>query len=281
MATTREILGQHDKFLDSLIDGFEDKLDPLISDAQKRTLKALEKQLTFDTKGKIDFTPANQRVLRSISRIFKREMNRSTKEFPHGYKGVADDFTGQFADHLPKFQSVLNDITESLKGPKLPPVKFNSADIDLFASQAVGASDMLLGVLDQTANAAKRQALFSVGGLKFSDLASTLADQFGKTKAQAVTIANTSVTSFYRTIANQSYKKVEQGLKPGAVVYQYVGPDDSLTRPFCDAMIGRDPMTRAEIDELDNGQGLPVWSGGGGWNCRHSLILAERPDEDR
>jgi hypothetical protein len=284
--TTREILGRHDKFLDSLVDGFDDQLKPLLDAAQKRTLKTLESKLSFAKDGSIETTPANQRVLRSINRTFKIEMNRSTKQAPGGYKGLADSFSSQFAEHLPQFQSVLNQISESLDGPPLPKVVFDAADVDLFAAQATGAKDLLLDVLDATANAAKRQAMFSVGGLKFSDLANELADQFGRTASQATALADTSVSMFYRTIASQSYRKIEKGLKPGAVKYEYAGPDDSLTRVFCDDMIQRSrdkPMTRAEIDAEDNGQIPGCFTSAGGFNCRHQWILsfADEKNADR
>lgn len=273
--STSQILGTHDKFLDSLIDGFEARLQPLLDAAQKRTLLALEKKLTRDKSGAIEFTPANQRVLRSINRMFKAEMNRSTKAAPGGYKALARGFSDQFADHLPQFQDVLNKISESLDGPPLPKIKFDGADVDLFASQAVGANDMLLDVLDQTASAAKRQALFAVGGLKFADLAGELADQFGKTAAMAKTLANTSVSNFYRTIANQTYLKIEEGLAKGSVRYEYAGPIDSLEREFCAALTSKKlSYTREEIDDMDNGQIPNVFVSGGGFNCRHSFILS-------
>jgi hypothetical protein len=277
--TTSEILGRHDKFLDSLIDGFEERLDPLIDAARLRTLKALEKKLTIKD-GAIEFTPANQRVLRSIARLFKTEMNRSTKQTPGGFKGLADAFSSQFADHLPKFEDVLNRISQSLKGPKLPPVKFTAADVDLFASQAIGAKEMLLDVLNQTASAGKRQALFGVGGLKFSDLADELAKQFGRTKSSALSIADTSVSMFYRTIASQSYKKIEETREPGTVRYEYAGPEDQLERPFCaDLSHKAGQYTRAQIDAMDNGQGLPVFTACGGYNCRHQWILSVADEE--
>jgi hypothetical protein len=284
--TTHELLGRHDKFLDSLIDGYEEQLDPLIAAAQKRTLQILESKLTFDTSGNIEYTPANQHVLRSINRLFKIEMNRSTKAAPGGYKGLAQNFSDMFADHLPQFQDVLNQINASVvakNGGSLPKVKFTAGDVDLFAAQAAGAKDMLDGVLDQTANAAKRQALFAVGGLKFSELAVELAEQFHKTKAQAVSMADTSVSMFYRTIASQSYKKIEEGLPQGAVAYEYAGPDDSITRDFCEDMLDKSsaqPMTREEIEAEDNGQIPNSFLSGGGYNCRHQWILSFA-DEDQ
>lgn len=264
----QDILAKHDKFLDSLVGIFEDKLKPVLSKAQRATLKALESKLTLASDGSVEITPGNQQVLRSVDRIFKQQMKKS------GYDKVAGAFTDQFADHLPKFQQVLNDISDSLNTP-LPEVVFTGADVDLFASQAIGAKEMLLDVVEATATAAKRQALFNVGGLKFSDLASELGDQFEKTAAQASAIADTSVSSFYRTIASQSYAKIEASLPKGAVVYFYAGPSDGLERDFCANLTDKGlSYTREQINDMDNGQGMNVMVSGGGWRCRHTWILS-------
>lgn len=52
----------------------------------------------------------------------------------------------------------------------------------------------------------------------------------------------------------------------------YLGPNDKLTRPFCNGVLGRSPAiyTVEEIGAMDNGQGLDVLTFGGGYNCRHS-----------
>lgn len=54
--------------------------------------------------------------------------------------------------------------------------------------------------------------------------------------------------------------------------YYYIGPDDDLTRPFCDMVLGEGPIWHiADIRELDNNQtgAGTVMTAGGGYNCRH------------
>lgn len=57
--------------------------------------------------------------------------------------------------------------------------------------------------------------------------------------------------------------------------FTYVGPDDRITRPFCDSLLangGPDPVfTREAIEAMDNGQTAPgtVMEACGGYNCRH------------
>jgi len=265
MAGRQDTLRKHDKFLDSLIDQFDTRLQPILNSAQKRTLKEMESKLTLASDGSIEVTPGNQLVLRSIDRVFKKQMKRA------GYDKLVGAFSDQFADHLPRFQDVLNDVTGDTP---LPPIKFTNADVDLFASQAIGAKEMLLDVVEATGAAAKRQSLFSVGGLKFSDLASEIGDQFQKTAAQAKTLADTSVSSFYRTIADQAYQKIEADLPKGSARYFYAGPDDDLERDFCANLTGKGlTYTREQIEGMDNGQIPGVFTSCGGYRCRHLWIL--------
>lgn len=268
MPRAREILIQHDKFLDAVVAAFDEQLGPIVDKAQKKALRALERGLTFAPDGTIEITPANQRTLRSIDRIFRRQMKLA------GYDKLVDAYGAQFADHLPKFQDVLNQISSTLETP-LPPITFTSKDLDLFASQAIGAKDQLLDLVATAGSAAKRQALFSVGGLQFSDLASELGTQFQKTVSQAKGLADTSTSIFYRTIANQAYKKIEQDLPKGAVLYAYAGPVDGLEREFCATLSERNhTYTREEIDAMDNGQIPGVFTSAGGYCCRHQWILS-------
>jgi hypothetical protein len=60
----------------------------------------------------------------------------------------------------------------------------------------------------------------------------------------------------------------------GVTRFQYVGPVDSITRPFCAKHVGQ-VKTIDEWNKLDNGQISPVGVYGGGYNCRHSLIGVE------
>lgn len=52
----------------------------------------------------------------------------------------------------------------------------------------------------------------------------------------------------------------------------YLGPDDRITRPFCDHLVGK-AFTVEEFEAADNAQhpSHPRISGGG-WNCRHTMV---------
>ena len=58
--------------------------------------------------------------------------------------------------------------------------------------------------------------------------------------------------------------------------FQYVGPDDALTRPFCQEHLN-EIKTLEEWRALDNGTELPVDQYCAGWGCRHQLIAVLGP----
>src|SRR5262249_28655335 len=105
----------------------------------------------------------------------------------------------------------------------------------------------------------------------FADLAEMLADGTEKTVGQASTIAATSQSTFYRTIQARQFEDADPA---GKFKYRYAGPDDKFTRPFCEHQLQRkNPLTQAEIEQLDNGQLPNPFVTGGGFNCRHQWIL--------
>lgn len=60
----------------------------------------------------------------------------------------------------------------------------------------------------------------------------------------------------------------------------YVGPEDAITRDFCEALVGK-AFTMEQIQPLRNGQTPthPLHSGGG-YNCRHSWLPVHPDDLD-
>ena len=56
----------------------------------------------------------------------------------------------------------------------------------------------------------------------------------------------------------------------GVEYFRYAGPTANL-RPFCSGHIGA-IYSIDEIEQMSNGQGLPVWSHCGGYNCRHRWV---------
>lgn len=75
----------------------------------------------------------------------------------------------------------------------------------------------------------------------------------------------TALQGFSRTVTQAKGKEL------GFELWEYIGPEDEITREFCQDLLDKDPpiYSTSEIERMDNGQGLPVASYGGGYNCRH------------
>lgn len=94
-----------------------------------------------------------------------------------------------------------------------------------------------------------------------------LRDDLGnKLVSNLETEINTGLMGFNRSVT------VSKAQDLGFDSFEYLGPDDKITRPFCQKVLeDRSPpvYTLAEIQAMKNKQGLPVLTYGGGYNCRH------------
>lgn len=88
------------------------------------------------------------------------------------------------------------------------------------------------------------------------------------------TEVNTMVSGFARSVTTEKAQEL------GFDLMEYIGPDDDVTRDFCEHVLSGDPgfgieareapiYTLEEIKSMDNGQNLDVLTYAGGYNCRH------------
>lgn len=84
-----------------------------------------------------------------------------------------------------------------------------------------------------------------------------------KIAAHVQTEVSTGLTGFHNKVTSEAAKETGRDL---AV---YLGaPIDNRMRDFCKVRVDK-VFTRAEIELMNNDQGLPVLLYGGGYNCRH------------
>lgn len=83
--------------------------------------------------------------------------------------------------------------------------------------------------------------------------------------SQAATLVDTGLAAFDRAVMTQ------QSTEAGVEWFLYDGPKDKLTRPYCDARVGK-RFTLAMLDATPNDVGPnPPSLYCGGYNCRHRL----------
>lgn len=258
--------------LDTLVKAFTDELGRIVMEARATVIDALTARLTV-VGGVINKTKSNQAVLRSIKPLFESAMQKA------GYGALVDEyvakFNGQFVyfdEHLAEFgKTIGHDVS----------VTFGPRDRSLFEAQQVNTIHLLEGAIESVAYDAQRQAILSIGGMKLSELISEIADQFDKAVGEATTLADTALSSFYRTITDRGYRMVERSTPKNIEIrYKYAGPSDRVTRPFCQRLLDLTAkgvtFTREEIDAMDNGQIPGVFTSCGGFNCRHQWLIVQR-----
>ncbi len=253
--------------IDSTVAWFERELRAVLNRAQMLLLADLNKRLTV-VDGRIVPNAANQRVLREIDRRFGAAMRKA------GYDELRAELAKGFGGQFQYFEAVLDVLGEA-------PVRWDARQRALFVGQQEAVLGTLEGIIQNVASVARQQALFSIGGLDVDRLAEIITIQTGKTIGQSTAVADTAQAAFYRTIADEGFRKIEdrRGKDAPSVTYRYYGPDDKLNRPFCrhilDAQQDKQRQwTRAEIEAMDNGQLPNPFVTGGGYRCRHWWILA-------
>lgn len=144
-------------------------------------------------------------------------------------------------------------------------VLYNNVDIKITEQLIKFDTELLEGRVKSTVDDLRSQIMRSVLSKTDLDLNASIDDLTTSTAKEAKTVLNTALQGFNRSV-NLS-KAEDLGLEK----FLYFGPDDDITRPFCQERVDQ-IFTREEIAEWDNGQGLPADTYLGGYNCRHRLI---------
>lgn len=90
--------------------------------------------------------------------------------------------------------------------------------------------------------------------------------------ARAANLYDTTVSIFGRQV------ELLKATGEATERFAFMGPVDAKTRPFCLKHVGK-VYTRAEIEQLDNGQIPNVMLSGGGFQCRHHWVAVSKFSE--
>ena len=120
----------------------------------------------------------------------------------------------------------------------------------------------------ELANAVTRHVL---GRTRKPQLVKELAERTKSSTRQAEQMIRDATIQTSRAV--QASKATENDFE----YFQYYGPVDSITRPFCSPLVNK-VFSREEIDQMDNGQtgAGSVMVAGGGFRCRHHWMPCER-----
>jgi 2'-5' RNA ligase len=265
------IWAAHGNWLDSLSSNFENELTPIVAEAMKKLEQWLKDNLTIAS-GKISRTAHNLAILRAVNDKLMVFLDEA------GYNNLLHDFSDKLSGQLPFLQQTIDQIAKE-SGHQLPAVSFTPSDLQIMDGLNLTTQQSIRLSMRAAAGAAAQKILFSVNALPFKDLVETFKEEFGGSVGRNVSRANTAASVWYRSVSDVQYTEIEKNAPALKVAFTYSGPLDQKTRPFCRMMLARtadNPMTREQIDKLDNGFSGPgtVFTFCGGVNCRHNWNLA-------
>lgn len=268
---------RHGKFYDALTDGFSGEVQEQTTKSVATLVSELQSQLTFDSLGKIERTPANLQIIGRLDQRFEALMNE------YGYSKTLTAFVGSFPNQLPLLREELDLISDFgyhggplKRGPLVHSPVLASSDLTTLAAQQRLTKNSLLDIVATVGDLAKRKAMLSIGGLGMRQMTDLLVPILHRAPGECRTLGATSLAIFYRTANSRAIEKIEEdGQNQRTLYYVYEGPDDKLTRPFCHKLKqAKKVYTREDIARLDNGQLPDVWTTCGGYNCRHQWRIA-------
>jgi hypothetical protein len=272
MADPTQALTAHGQRIDAAVLRFSEDLDRVVAIAQAQLTNALLDRLDLDENQIIKRTLRNVKTLRKLPAIWQQALDDA------GLDVVVQRYLNVFPQQIPEFNQILQALNHAAENP-LPLPDFTASDHQLFSNLTINAGSDISAVVENAATSAITRTSFSLGTVGLKALVRQIMSSTGASISRASTLADTALMGFYRTIAENAYEKIETKLgRP--LLYDYVGPLDLITRRVCREWVLhslREPFTKAQIDALDNGTGfMPVWTFGGGPNCRHSILASLR-----
>ena len=152
--------------------------------------------------------------------------------------------------------------------------------IDGYINTTVNAIDDLV---DGPMRAIIRDSLTAnLGNISPYELADLMVDSIENRIPVSMTEAETRIAGADRFVTETVRASLEDSDDPENnpdFVMGYKGPDDSLTRRFCKAMVNH-YFTVEQLNTANNAQGLNVRIHCGGYRCRHDyLVVPNSPDQ--
>lgn len=261
----QEILDEQDAALHKAVTAYRKKSDRALHAAYAALLLMLGRRLRMKD-GVIQSSIRNATVLSNLAQPYVTLLGDK------GYRAALAEVRSALMAQ-PEF---LSRVLEASAGSN-PPVSDRETRIREFALNNT------VSVLATEPGEAVQRAVNTVGESLLGMPLTALGDVLGRTietlPSRLELESVTAISRYYRSMAKRAYDAIQEDTKT-PIRYRYQGPSsgDPKIRPFCKLKMEQtehgETWTSDEIDAMDNGQGLPVWTSNGGYNCRHNWIVA-------
>lgn len=163
-------------------------------------------------------------------------------------KKIANNYQGDY-------NNVINQLQYNLAAEY--GIKFTAKELAILSQLASPVLDEIKYESVKMKASIKSMMLKNLGkGLGFSDIVKGLKDLYPSYEQHIYTLANTSLLNTYK---DAHFTKLYDNFS----YFKYIGPNDSVTRPYCQAHVGK--IFTAEEAKGINAYMLTIY------NCRHTL----------
>lgn len=259
------------------------------SEGDKRALEALKKQLANESGIKAELTKAKIKELQTqikAEKAMKSALDKSRARFTKNLTSIVKDtdpltvlsmdednltdliLSAGYAEAVDEFIEQTDRVTKAAQATAnivQPDLTFDQRQQAIIEAAQRTASQMSFdGFLLPNVRSAVRESLLSMSlDVPINVAMSSLSLRMKQAQGRQLTQINTQISMYGRSITASIADAA------GIEYYLYTGPEDGLTRRFCKPLVGK-VVSESQMNQLDNGQGLNVKTGGGGYNCRHS-----------
>jgi len=166
------------------------------------------------------------------------------------------------ADFIASTDDIKDAMTNGLSAVGIDPAASTQPQLDFLQAQAANA--IFEDVIAPDFKSAVRSALTSVvQEIPLTVVKSNLEMRLQRSTGRQLTEIRTQVSEYGRSITATAAAAADLDL------YLYTGPVDGIVRPFCKQLVNL-VVDEKQMSQLNNGQGRPVKTSCGGYNCRHS-----------
>ena len=166
------------------------------------------------------------------------------------------------ADFIASTDDIRDAMTKGLSAVGIDPAASAQPQLDFLQAQAANA--IFEDVIAPDFKSAVRLALTSVvQEIPLTVVKSNLEMRLQRSTGRQLTEIKTQISEYGRSITATAAAAADLDL------YLYTGPVDGIVRPFCKQLVNL-VVDEKQMSQLNNGQGRPVKTSCGGYNCRHS-----------
>ena len=258
-------------------------------DGDKRALAELKRQLANESGLKAELTKAKIKELQTqikAEKAMKSALDKSRARFTKNLKNIVkdtdpltvlsldkdnltdlilragyDEAIDEFIEQTSRVAKA-SQATASIVQPQYTPDQRQQILVDV--AQRAASERIFDNLILPQVTSGVRDSLLSMSlDVPLNMAMSTLAQRMEQAQGRQLTEVNTQISMYGRSITASIADAA------GINYYLYTGPEDGLTRKFCRPLVNL-VVSESQMNKLDNGQGLGVKAGGGGYNCRHS-----------